>query len=264
MRRQGNKAGAFAAAAHLWDLYGLTRPEDLVLEDLAYAMGVVVLEDRLDGADARLVRRGKRGLIRVRQDIAELGRKRFATAHELGHWVLHERISQVLACTSEDMVRRYKASLPEVEANYFASALLLPEKLVQPQIRGKQPTFDLIKQLASRFDTSLTATALRFVELSTEYCAVVISRAGRIRWGRASEAMEAAFRLDWGAALAPESVAAAAFRGNDTSNGPQEVDLSTWLRAKEAGDVELEVDTVCEDARLFAQYGQVLSLLWIP
>ncbi|MGE0710326.1 MAG: ImmA/IrrE family metallo-endopeptidase [Planctomycetota bacterium] len=235
-----------------------------MLEDLAYAMGVVVVEGRLDGADARLVRRGKRGLIRVRQDIADLGRKRFATAHELGHWVLHERVSQVLACTSEDMVRQYKASPPEMEANYFASALLMPEKLIRPQIRGKQPTFDLIKQLATSFNTSLTATAVRFVELSTEYCAVVISEAGRIRWGRASEALEDAFRLEWGAPVAPESVAAAAFRGDDTSDGPQKVDISTWLRANEAGDTELEADTICEDARLFRQYGQVLSLLWIP
>jgi Zn-dependent peptidase ImmA (M78 family) len=240
----------------------MSLPEDLVLEDLAYAMGVIVVEGHLDGADARLVRRGERGLIRVRQDILEIGKKRFATAHELGHWVLHERVSQVLACTSEDMVKQYKASVPEVEANYFASALLMPEKLIRPRIRGQQPTFDVVKELATAFSTSLTATAVRFVELSTEYCAVVISENGRIRWGRTSEALEDAFRIEPGALLPSGSAAAAAFRGADTSDGPQEIDISTWLR--DDGDVELEAETICEDARLFAQYGQVLSLLWVP
>jgi hypothetical protein len=33
--------------------------------------------------------------------------KRFALAHELGHWLLHRNISQVLACTSENMVAKY-------------------------------------------------------------------------------------------------------------------------------------------------------------
>lgn len=264
MRSRGNKAGAFAAAANLWDLYGLTRPADLVLEDLAYAMGVFVVEAPLDSAEARLVRRGKRGLIRVRQDIAEVGRKRFATAHELGHWVLHERISQVLACTSEDMVKQYKASEPEIEASYFASALLMPEKLFRPMIRGQLPAFDVIKQLALTFNTSITATAVRFVELSTEYCAVVISEGDRIRWGRASEGLEEAFRLEPGSPLPEMSAAAAAFAGADTNDGPREIDISTWVRQDDAGDLELETDIICEDARLFAQYGQVLSLLWIP
>lgn len=264
MGSPGNKAGAFAAAARLWDLYGMSRPEDLVLEDLAYAMGVIVVEGHLDGADARLVRRGKRGLIRVRKDIVEDGRKRFATAHELGHWVLHERVSQVLACTSEDMVKQYKASIPEVEANYFASALLMPEKLIRPRIRGQQPTFDVIKDLAASFNTSLTATAVRFVELSTEYCAVVISEHGKVRWGRASEALEEAFRLEPGSPVPRGSAAAAAFRGGNTSDGPREVDIATWLRTDDDGELELEADTICEDARLFTQYGLVLSLLWVP
>jgi hypothetical protein len=41
----------------------------------------------------------------------------FAVAHDLGHWLLHKNVSQVLACTSEDMVAKYKASPPEIEAN---------------------------------------------------------------------------------------------------------------------------------------------------
>src|SRR5262245_59118721 len=112
-------------AAKLWARYGFATPDDLVLEDLAFALGVVVLEGRLDSADARLIRRGQKGLIRVKEDIPEPGRKRFAVAHEIGHWELHQAVSQVLSCTSEDMVAQYKASPPEIEANYFAAELLM-------------------------------------------------------------------------------------------------------------------------------------------
>src|SRR2546430_1201637 len=106
---QVNKISAVGEAARLWRLHGFALPRDLVLEDLALALGVIVLEGRLDSADARLIRTGKRGLIRVKEDIPELGRKRFAIGHDLGHWLLHKNVSQVLACTSEDMVAKYKA-----------------------------------------------------------------------------------------------------------------------------------------------------------
>jgi Zn-dependent peptidase ImmA (M78 family) len=251
----------FAEAARVWELYGLATPRDLVLEDLALAMGVIVVEGRLDGTDARLVRRGGRGLIRVKETIPEPGRKRFAIAHELGHWKLHGRLSQVLACTSDDMVRKYQGSVPEIEANYFASALLMPEHLFGGQIRGRQPTFDLIKSLAGEFGTSITATAVRFAELSAEFCAVVVSEKGRVRWSRTSEAFDDSFLIEPGSLLPVGSVAAALFR-NESPELLQELDTSEWL--PDDLETEIESETIIEDARMFEKYGQVLSLLWIP
>jgi IrrE N-terminal-like domain len=100
-------------------------------------------------------------LIRVKEDILEPGRKRFAIAHDMGHWLLHKNVSQVLACTSEDMVAKYKASAPEIEANYFAAELLMPEKLFAPRIDRASLSVRLIKDLAADFQTTLTATAIR-------------------------------------------------------------------------------------------------------
>src|SRR5579884_4050918 len=131
--RKPNKVLAHAEANGIWSLYGFSSPQDLVLEDLALAMGVLVMDGPLQGADARLLRKGTKGLIRVKDTIPESGRRRFAISHELGHWLLHKNVSQVLACTSEDMVAQYKASDPEIEANYFAAALLMPETLFVPR-----------------------------------------------------------------------------------------------------------------------------------
>ena len=48
---------AHSKASSIWGLYGFTSPGELVLEDLALAMGVLVIEGRLDGADAASAKR---------------------------------------------------------------------------------------------------------------------------------------------------------------------------------------------------------------
>src|SRR4051812_13642102 len=97
------RAFSIGDARRIWKRYGFREPRDLVLEDLAFALGVVVLEEPLESADARLIRGTKSGIIRVNSNIPWEGRKRFAIGHELGHWHLHANVSQLLACTSEDM-----------------------------------------------------------------------------------------------------------------------------------------------------------------
>lgn len=247
-----------AEAARLWTTYGFSSPEDLVLEDLAFALGLVVLEGPLDGAEARLIRKGDRGLIRVKDDIPEAGRKRFAIGHEIGHWLLHKAISQVLACTSEDMIAKYRASAPEVEANYFAAELLMPERLFARHILRKQPSLGLVKQLATLFSTTLTATAIRFVEVTDECCALVVSDDGRIRWWRGSSSFEGRFWLEPRTPVPEKSVAAAISRG-ESSQASQELDLDVWLDA----DTDSADEAVSEEAILLPRYRQVLSFLWL-
>ena len=223
-------------------------------------MGVLVIEARLDKADARLIRKGPRGLIRVKQDIPEPGRKRFAIAHELGHWTLHREESQINACTDHNMVAKYRASAPEVEANYFAAELLMPEDLFAPCIRNRRPSFTLISSLATDFRTSLTATAIRYAEVSDDYCAVVVSEGDKIRWWRGSTRFEERFWIEAGSPLAPESVAGSLFHGEPAPVGPEAVRSEAWLECK--GDYEHE--TLLEEVFPLEAYGQILSLLYLP
>ena len=104
MGAKPNKVLAAAEAIGLWKLYGFTSPKELVLEDLAMARGILVMDGKLDSAAARLVRSGDTGIVRVSHSIREPGRRRFAIAHEIGHWELHQKQSQLLACTDEDML----------------------------------------------------------------------------------------------------------------------------------------------------------------
>lgn len=253
---QPNKIVPVARATKLWTRFGFSSPADLVLEDLAYALGVVVLEGRLDTADARLIRKGKKGLIRLKEDIPESGRKRFAVAHEIGHWVLHENVSQVLSCTSEDMVAQYKASAPEIEANYFAAELLMPRALYRKKMGTAAPSAQLLRDLADYFQTTLTATVVRFVEVSEESCAMVVTENGRVRWWRASEGFDG-FWLDAKSEVSRNTVAGAYLHGEPLPGEAEEVDGDAWLGSR----ASRVADSLYEVAIPLGRYG-VISLLW--
>jgi len=131
-------------AEWLWKLYGFTKPNELILEDLAFARGVIVTDGPLEKMEARLVRSGDKGIIRISQNVSYVGQRRFAIAHELGHWQLHEKISQFFACTSDDMVASYKTSPQEGEANIFAANLLMPSNLFVDRANNKEFSFKTI------------------------------------------------------------------------------------------------------------------------
>jgi len=254
------KIMAIGEADRLWELFGFSSPRDLVLEDLALARGVVVTEGPLDRMEARLVRQGTRGLIRVKSNIPEIGRKRFAIAHELGHWELHQGVSQLLACTEDDMVASCKTSVPEAEANYFASGLLMPTRLFTARTGGTSLSVALISELANHFGASFTAAAMRYVDASPEACALVVSSAGRVQWWRGSKDFEDQFWISAGAVLPSSTVAGSVFKGGRRPVGPEKVDISAW---SERGGTEDE-DVFIEECLIQERYGQILSLLRLP
>src|ERR1700679_1665303 len=163
MAREIHKIRAEGTAYRITQDYCLDKPAPVPVEDIAMDRGVLCLEAKLTGCLARLVRKGKRGIIRTHSGIREEGRKRFAIAHEMGHWFLHEAESQFFVCTAEQM-RDYKGSPMEVEANLFASEFLMPTALFRPLAGDVEPRLEQVKSLAGTFNTSLTATGMKFVD----------------------------------------------------------------------------------------------------
>lgn len=261
MSSKANRALASAEAHGLWSRYGFSSPADLVLEDLAMAMGIVVMDGRLDSALARLVRSGNIGIVRVSDQIREPGRRRFAIAHEIGHWQLHRKQSHLLACTDEDMLARYGASPLEAEASAFAGALLMPKDRFIERVNGQRPTRRIITDLCNYFHTTLTATALRYVETTDDYYIFVLSENNHIRWWRASDSFgDRGFWIESRTPVPANSAAAQFFQGKSVPTQPQYVDFRDWL-----GDVPgVYSDTVVEQAYALPSYRQVISILWLP
>jgi len=261
MTPKASKTVPLAEAARIWSLYGLTSPKDLHLEDLAMAMNIFVVDARLDSAAARLVRKGDYGLIRVSDGLRFTGQRRFAIAHEIGHFVMHKRVSQLLACTDADMRASYRSSPYEIEASIFAGALLMPSELFLARIAETVPSAETIKALASEFDTSLTATALRYVETTNDYCVFVVSENNTIRWWRASDSFgEHTLWLDSRSELPRHSAAARYFRDGEVADEPVEVDLKDWFGEME----DIDSDYVLEEAIPLPEFDQVISMIWLP
>lgn len=146
---------------------GIDRPDQFDLEAIAHANNLKVRYANLDGCAANIVGYGDRGVITVDKS-SSMGRKRFSLAHEIGHWI-YDRNRGVNMCKSTDMGRSWsgKSKFNPIErrANEFAAELLLPRDWFISACREKPTSFDSVTELAAIFNSSLSATALRFVEI---------------------------------------------------------------------------------------------------
>lgn len=228
---------------------------EIQIKDIAMELGAYVRERILEGSEARLVRKGKLGIITVNTAIPEEGRKRFAIAHELGHLELHGS-SQLVFCTEADMCVWNEDKQQEMEANDFAAALLMPESIFVKYRKVEPPNIDTVIQLAREFKTTLTSTALRYVQLSIEPCAVVISRDGIIGWYQKSEDFR--FHVRVGEQLSHFSHASGFFKGIAPPAKPERVPADGWL----AGNISEEAE-IFENSFPLGNYNVVLSLLWV-
>lgn len=152
-----------------------------------------VAGDNLPGFDGALVRappRQKGWGILYNNAMASRGRINFTLAHEFGHYLIHRvAYPDGMRCGQQDVVRwdtGYRKV--EVEANTFAAYLLMPLDDYRRQISASaRVTLDLISQCAERYDVSLIAAILRWLQYTERRAALVVSRDGFILWARSSE-----------------------------------------------------------------------------
>lgn len=150
---------------------------------VAKELGVQVhVEDLGTGFEGALLCAGKNAAIVLNARILDPGRRSFTAAHELGHYSLH-RDRQELKCSIGDLldVAPHPANI-EQEANEFAMTLLMPIDDVRAQASGQLPSLSLVKRMAGRYGTSLTATALRLRESSARSFAIAFVKRGILDW----------------------------------------------------------------------------------
>jgi len=233
----------------------IRHPSEIDIKEISMERGAYVHERNLDGAEAWLVRKGKRAIITINSRIHEQGRKHFAIAHELGHFELH-RDSQLVICSDEDMYAWNRSKSQEIEANEFASCVLMPEVIFSRYIRREAPNMDRVSELSGEFGTTLTATAIRYVQLSPESCAVAVSKDCTLKWYKKSDSF--GFHLKVGDKLSPDTYAFDSFDGSELPAKPRSVPATAWI----AGDIDPDGEII-EHSIPLKSYGVVLSLLWI-
>lgn len=229
--------------------------EDLSdLEKLCMGRGVCVSYQKMRNLEGVLVR--SRRIIGVRSDIPELGRKRFTIAHELGHWEMHPGLNQLQACTAAD-IHGYRGSAAELEANTFAAEFLMPDFMLTEQMRYLSPTIDTAKKLAARFQTSLTATAVRLCEYTNLPIFVAFSTNGKVRWYRRSARARDYYFIQRGSELDGESLARYCTETPDDATEPVEVESSAWFPE----DYHRARFKVFEESVELGDYGVTLSII---
>lgn len=147
--------------------YGVASPP-VPIERIARGLGISIryspLDESLSGMafikdDARVV---------VVNALHHPNRQRFTLAHELAHHVLHEPDLRAGVHVDKVILRRDDMSAQgtndfEIEANAFASELLMPREIFESEVDLSDDLNDekRLISLASRFRVSLAALQLR-------------------------------------------------------------------------------------------------------
>ena len=248
---------AIAAASKIIDSLHITTPEHIDIEAIAGDLNAFVKYDSIEGSSARLVRRGSIGLITVSDNIKETGQKRFAIAHELGHYVLHQSQDQLLDCTEKMFLSWYKSRPEEPESNTFAAELLIPSQIFKTYCKELLPSFSEVSDLAARFNTTLTATAIRYVDYTPHPCVLVVSENKKVKWTHWRK--DFPYRLiPKGTEIHEESCANDFFKNGQVSMKPEPLCGDIWL-----ADWRLGRNLILyEQAMALPRYNAVLSLIW--
>jgi Zn-dependent peptidase ImmA (M78 family) len=186
-KREPVRAIGIDAAKRVREAIGYEHPTDVEIEIVAFMRGALVRPCPAKGARANLMRLGDRGVIGVSEGLS-LEERRWAVAHELGHFEAHPDVSFESLCSSTDMLPTYKASGREPEANAFAAELLMPEDLFSPKCQEiSEIEWRPIEGLAFEFTVSVMAAAIRFIHYTPTRTAIVCTKNSKVEWSTATE-----------------------------------------------------------------------------
>ncbi len=99
----------------------------------------------------------------------EKGRIRFTIAHEFGHYFIEEhrkKLSKGISLSFNKKLPAWETKSFEVEANHFASHLLMPQSVFLKQAKKFEPGMQSIINLKSKFETSIECASKHYINLN--------------------------------------------------------------------------------------------------
>jgi hypothetical protein len=187
---------------------------------------------------------------RPKAGIRPEGRVRFSVAHELGHFYLPQHRAFLVSGVWHGSRAGFVSEKPlEREADRFAAALLMPRKLFFQAVRGRGSVCtlnDLGRFADLTFQTSLTSTVIRYVQLDFEPCCVVLSRGGVVLFALASDEMRG-LGLGWLAKHSPvpaTSVTGRLIKSGADDRADGEVDADVWFDTRRSRSLWEETVTL--------------------
>ena len=191
------------------------------------------------------------------------GFKNFSIGHEIGHYWLPGHLDAIFDKRGQHVSHAgfQSSDRYEQEADHFAAALLMPNKLFTAAARRAGDGLKAIETLADVCGTSLEATAIRCTQTNRDPMAIIRSEGRIVDYAFMSEPLMDFPDLDWiskGTPL-PSGSISAAFNA-DRSNVVRAVrasgtsDLQDWFSGPHRQEVVEEVVGL-------GRYGKTLTVL---
>lgn len=199
-------------------------------------------------------------------------RGRFTLAHELGHFFLDEHrfgLKYGLLEPHASFHNINHKSAIELEADYFASCLLMPKDKFRDfsaeyrKLTGnKMFSLDTILSLSNSFQTSVLSTLIRFGEVGTHEIFAVISKNNVAKWFvKSNDFPNWTFKFKVGKSLPQTTVAGEYFTKTDSKfTGVELLSTDDWFfppAVDNRADRQMYEQCFYSDS-----YGYVISLVW--
>ncbi len=239
----------------------IQNPNDLDLEGVINLYGSYYQEKAMSGADGRIIFKGNNTIITINSNISYLPKKRFVIAHEFGHLILHKSTLPVFSCDEASFMEWYHGSSYEVQANEFASEFLMPTALfISEAKKHKHFDFEVIKSLATHFQTSITSTLIKFITSGTHPVAAVYSINGKVKWQSfGSDFIFKRFKSKKNLQIPTGTVASDILKEKATAMKKEMVPAFYWF---EIFDSQREIYLYEQCFQIQSQNG-LISLLWV-
>ena len=166
--------------------------------------------DTVEGVSGMLVKVGDEFEILYATSIPSKGFQRFSVAHEIGHYCIDGHVYALLTDGVHYSHAGFRSSDPyEQEADFFAAALLMPERPFRNAIDDHPVGLEGIEALSMACKTSLISCAIRYSGLTRDGVAVILSTGATVDWCFMSDGMKDAKGRKWlrkGTPLPPGTV----------------------------------------------------------
>ena len=218
-----------------------------------------VVSHGIEGIDGMLSKRKKHKdwCISYDETVTVPGRINFTIAHELGHYLLHRKMRDAFQCGQAQMMDydSLESKRLEAQSNTFASYLLMPRNDFDAQIKGQEISFDLLGHCAERYQTSLTATALKWLEFTAEAAMIVVADHEEfIRWSFCSQSAKRLGSYKSPGEAVPSSALDYLKASISNCPAPRRVESGVWHTSEEAIET-----TIISD-----QFDQIIFLIRFP
>lgn len=256
-----NYSKAELAAIQVLEECGLDDPSGYPISEIILGRKAFYEEVPLEGKEGEIISYGGKSIIQVNSNIQFVSKKRFAAAHELGHYEMHRNLHPIFSDTEEDLMNWYKAGPQEMEANEFASEFLMPSEKFYNECERKKFGPEVIDHLAKLFQVSKTATILKFVQKGNHPVAVVYCKDNLMKWFKVSKDFRYFLEFKRDEKPPEDSVAYELFTTNNVyvdDELKQDIWKSDWFRMR----VDEDDSKFFEYCLFVKSFNYSISVIW--